>query len=100
MPIGRWICAMTVESQARVTLVNKWGLHARASFRLASMAMTYESRIIVEKEGSAADAKKMDELLLLIAQAGDTLMIKAIGPDGPEAVENLASLIQSGFAEG
>ncbi|MDH5508968.1 MAG: HPr family phosphocarrier protein [Nitrospinota bacterium] len=90
---------MTQRFRISVKLGNKWGLHARASFMLASAAMGYQADIIVEKDGAAADAKRMDELLLLIAKAGDTLLITATGPDGPEAAEKIVGMIRSGFGE-
>ncbi|MDH5638523.1 MAG: HPr family phosphocarrier protein [Nitrospinota bacterium] len=91
---------MTQRSRVSVKLVNKWGLHAKASFRLATVASGYQADIIVEKDGATADAKRMDELLLLIAEVGDTLHITATGPDGPAAAENIAGIIRSGFDEG
>jgi len=90
---------MTKQAQMRVTIKNKWGLHARASFRLASMAMNFNARITLEKNEQAADAKKMDELLLLTAGPGDEIIIKAQGPDEDLAVERLAELVNSGFCE-
>ena len=90
---------MNQETKAVATLVNKWGLHARASYKLAAMAMKYSATITVTKGPVSADAKRMDELLLLIAEAGDTLEICADGDDGGEAVESIYGLIQSGFGE-
>lgn len=90
---------MSPEEAVCVTIVNKWGLHAKASFQLASMAVGFEARITVEKDAMAADAKKMDELLMLCAGAGEAIWIKAQGPDGRQAVESLAGLVRAGFGE-
>ena len=92
--------SVTQRFRVSVKLVNKWGLHAKTSFRLATAAMGYKADIVVEKDGAIADAKRMDELLLLIAEAGDTLHITATGPDSSEAAENIAGIIRSGFGEG
>jgi len=90
---------VTQSARISVKLVNKWGLHARTAFVLASAAMGYRADIQIEKEGITADAKRMDQLLLLIAEAGDVLRITATGADGPEAVKNIAGIIRSGFGE-
>lgn len=81
------------------TLVNKWGLHAKTAFALASEAMKFESAITVEKEGIMADGKRIDELLLLTAACGDSVSISADGPDEDTATEALAAMIESGFGE-
>lgn len=83
----------------KATLVNKWGLHARTAFALASEAMRYESVITVEKKGVMADCKRIDELLLLTAACGDSVSITAEGPDEDKAAEALTAMIESGFGE-
>ena len=90
---------MEAEAAALVTIVNKWGLHAKASFAMASMAAGFEARITVEKGDMSADAKKMDELLILCAGPGDGIRIKAEGPGARRAVDNLVRLVRSGFGE-
>lgn len=82
-----------------VTLTNKWGLHAKTAFTLAKEAMKYEADITVEKKMKKADGKRMDDLLMLCAAFGDTLVITAVGEDGERAVSHLVSVIGSGFGD-
>ena len=90
---------MEGEYKRRVTLINKWGLHAKTAFALAKEAMKYESDITVEKDNKRADGKRMDDLLMLCAACGDTLVITAVGEDGEKAVSRLASVVDSGFGD-
>lgn len=80
-------------------LTNKWGLHARTAFTLAKEAMKYESKITIEKDMKKADAKRMDDLLMLCAACGDTLKITAVGEDGEKAASHLVSVIGSQFGD-
>ena len=89
----------TTEEKALVTISNKWGLHARVSFKVASSAKGFDADITLEKDGNMANAKMMDELLMLCAQYGDTVLVRASGPQGREAVEALAEILRS-CAEG
>ncbi|HEB72048.1 MAG TPA: HPr family phosphocarrier protein [Nitrospirae bacterium] len=82
-----------------VTLINKWGLHAKTAFAFAKEAMKYESVITVEKDKKRADGKRMDDLLMLCAGCGDTLVITAVGEDGEKALSGLATVVSSGFGE-
>ncbi len=82
-----------------VTVVNKWGLHAKAAFALAKEAMKFDAEITVEKNGNLADGKRIDELLMLCAGRGDTLSITTEGPDGETAMNTLADLAGSKFGE-
>ncbi|VAX25262.1 hypothetical protein MNBD_NITROSPINAE04-405 [hydrothermal vent metagenome] len=90
---------MRKEYKKRVTLINKWGLHAKTAFAFAKEAMKYESVITVEKDGKSADGKRMDDLLMLCAEYSDTLVITATGEDGEKALSGLAMVVSSGFGE-
>lgn len=90
---------MNPATRIRVTLINQWGLHARAAFSLASAARRFTSDITVEKNGDSANGKEVGDLLTLCAAFGDTLIISAEGPDGPEALDELKSLVEARFGE-
>ena len=64
---------------------------------MSSEASKFDSEITVELGGKLADGKKIDELLLLMAAPGDTLVITARGEDEARAAQKLVSLIESGF---
>ena len=89
----------TLTASQRAMIVNRKGLHARASARLSRLAGEFQSRIIVSHEGETADARSIMDLMMLVAHKGCEVDINAEGPDAAEAVTALASLIADGFGE-
>jgi phosphocarrier protein len=87
------------EARQSVTIVNRKGLHARASAKLSKLANEYESRVVVSHEGQEADARSIMDLLMLVAAQGCEVELAATGPDAAEAVTAIASLIADGFGE-
>jgi phosphotransferase system HPr (HPr) family protein len=82
-----------------VVIVNEHGLHARPAEMFARSALQFQSRIEVRRENEQVDAKSILDLLTLGATQGTKLVIEAHGIDAEQAVELLASLVESGFAE-
>ncbi len=80
-------------------IVNKRGLHARASAKFVDVAEKFQSNITVEKEGTKVSGKSIMGLLLLAAANGESISIEAQGKDAEEAVLVLAHLVKSGFYE-
>lgn len=89
----------TSTASQRVAIVNRKGLHARASARLSRLAGEFQSRIIVSHEGETADARSIMDLMMLVAHMGCEVELHAEGPDAAEAVTAIASLIADGFGE-
>ena len=87
------------EASARVTIVNRKGLHARASAKVAKLAAEYDAKVIVRHEGEAADARSIMDLLMLVAHTGCEIELSASGPQAHEAVEAIAALVADGFGE-
>lgn len=81
------------------TIVNKRGLHARASAKFVDVADKFQSEITVEKEGTEVSGKSIMGLLLLAAANGESIKISAFGRDAEEAVLVLCHLVKSGFYE-
>ena len=82
-----------------VTIVNKKGLHARASAKFAKLACTYDAKIEVSREGVAADARSIMDLLMLTAHIGSEIRIEGDGAEAEIAVDALVALVTSGFDE-
>jgi phosphocarrier protein len=82
-----------------VVVCNELGLHARAAARFVHLATRFESHIRVGRDAKVMDGKSILGILLLAAARGTTLMISAEGPDEQTAVDALARLVESGFAE-
>ncbi|MFN3462734.1 MAG: HPr family phosphocarrier protein [Terricaulis sp.] len=81
-------------------ITNKKGLHARASRKLAELALNYEStRISVRKECDEADARSLMDLMMLGAGIGDEVEIEARGPQAEEAMAAVETLINAKFYE-
>ncbi|HYE08441.1 MAG TPA: HPr family phosphocarrier protein [Planctomycetota bacterium] len=87
------------QAEARVTLVNKMGLHARPSTQIATTAGRFASDIQIAKDGLVVDAKSVLELLMLAAEAGSELVISANGDDAEGAVKALVQLVLDRFGE-
>lgn len=84
---------------AETIIINKLGMHARASAKLVSLASAFESTITVAREGRSVNGKSIMGIMMLAAGKGATVTICADGPDELDAVKSLTQLIQSRFGE-
>lgn len=89
--------ATVVEGTGKI--VNPLGLHARPAAELVKLAGRFQSEIIVRRDGLDVNGKSIMGVLMLAAEVGSELTIRATGPDASEAVEALLALIASGFGE-
>ncbi len=85
---------------AEVTIVNKRGLHARASAVFVKTAEQFDAEVSVTKDGQTVSGGSIMGLLMLGASPGSTILIETEGPDAEEALEALTALIEAGFNEG
>lgn len=83
----------------RLTIVNKRGLHARASGKFARLAGTFNADIEVRHDGETANGTYIMDLLMLQAHQGTQIELLASGPDAADAVEALSGLVRDGFGE-
>jgi phosphocarrier protein len=83
----------------RATIVNRKGLHARASAKVAKLAAEYDAQVFVSHESETADARSIMDLLMLVAHTGCTVEIKGRGTQADAAVDAIARLIEQGFGE-
>ena len=89
-----------VERKSSRTIVVKTpeGLHARPAELFAKIAMQFDAKIEVIKEGHRADAKSILSILTLAAVQGTTLTLEAVGQDADIALEALVELAGSDFS--
>ena len=80
-------------------VVNKRGLHARASAKFVTLAAQSPATIEVEKDGNSVCGTSIMGLMMLGAAMGDTITIRALGDGAEAAVEQLAALVESRFGE-
>lgn len=84
----------------KVMLVNKLGLHARASAKLVSLASEFDSEVLLKRNGQAVNAKSIMGLMMLAAAKGSELELCADGRDEKKAIDALVGLINDRFGEG
>jgi phosphocarrier protein HPr len=82
-----------------VEIVNKKGLHARASAKFVQTAEQFDAAITVTRGHETVGGTSIMGLMMLAAGPGITITIKAIGKDAVVAVETLYKLVASGFGE-
>ena len=86
-------------AQAKVSVRNKLGLHARPAMSVVDVASRFESSITISRNNLTVDAKSIMQLMMLAATCESELTINADGPDAQEAVEALVELIDNQFEE-
>ncbi|HID96088.1 MAG TPA: HPr family phosphocarrier protein [Candidatus Latescibacteria bacterium] len=85
--------------EARVKVGNKLGLHARPAALLVQTAERFKSHIMLVKDGLEVNAKSIMGVMMLAAEMGSEILIRATGEDEREAVEELVLLVKSKFGE-
>jgi phosphocarrier protein HPr len=80
-------------------IVNKKGLHARASAKIVEAAARFQSQITVSKDGQCVDARSIMGLMMLAASLGSEIKIEAEGPDAEEALRAILALVEAKFGE-
>ena len=91
--------AASAEATRTLTIVNRKGLHARASARFVEVASAYEAAILVEKDGEEVSGNDLLGLLMLAGTQGSSVTITAVGADAEAAADALEALIRNGFGE-
>ena len=85
--------------EREATIVNQEGLHARPAARIVRLASTFDSDIEIAKDGFGVNGKSIMGVMMLAAECGSSITIRADGPDAEKAVEALAQLVANGFGE-
>jgi phosphocarrier protein HPr len=86
--------------QREVEIVNKLGLHARASAKLTQLAARYQCDVAMVRSGRRVNAKSIMGVMMLAAGKGAKVTLETDGPDEVEAIGALAALIADCFGEG
>lgn len=87
-------------ASAELTIVNKLGLHARASAKLTQVASGFRSEVWLTRNGRRVNAKSIMGVMMLAAGQRSTVLIEAEGPDADQAIAALTKLIAEKFGEG
>ncbi len=86
--------------KTNITIINKLGLHARASAKFVSTAARYQSHIEVTKGGQTVNGKSIMGVMMLAANKGTEITLEIDGPDEVHMNEALVQLINNFFGEG
>lgn len=82
-----------------LTIVNKRGLHARASAKFVQCAECFDADIRVIRDGQSVGGTSIMGLMMLAAGPGVTIRVEASGPDAKPALAALAALVADRFGE-
>jgi len=85
---------------AEAEIINKLGLHARASAKLTQLAGSFECEIWLSRSGRRVNAKSIMGVMMLAAAKGAVVRVEAEGADADAALGALLQLIQEKFGEG
>ena len=86
--------------QREIEIINKLGLHARASAKLTQLAAKYQSEVLMSRNNRKVNAKSIMGVMMLAAGKGAKVVIEIEGPDESDAMDAIVSLIGDMFGEG
>lgn len=86
-------------AERTVQILNKNGLHARPAAEIVKISAKYQSEITLIKDGMEVNGKSIMGVMMLAAECGSSLGLRADGPDADAAVDALATLIANKFGE-
>ena len=81
-------------------IVNKLGLHARASAKLTKLASSFPCEVFLSRNDRRVNAKSIMGVMMLAAGMGSSVEIECDGPREDEAMKALLALISDRFGEG
>ena len=86
-------------AEQSVQIRNKNGLHARPAAEIVKAASKFSADITISRDDIEVNGKSIMGVMMLAAECGSTIMLRASGPDAQEAVSALASLVAGRFGE-
>ena len=87
------------ELEREATIVNSLGMHARPAAQFVRLASSFASDILVSKDGLDVNGKSIMGMMMLAAERGSAIRIKATGDDAESAIKALGKLVADGFGE-
>ncbi len=88
-----------LETERTVTIRNKYGIHARPAAEFVKLANRFQAGITVSKDDLDVNGKSIMGVMMLAAEYGSEVTIRATGEDAAAAVDQLALLIENRFGE-
>ncbi|QND49003.1 HPr family phosphocarrier protein [Rhizobium lusitanum] len=90
---------MTTALSRELLIINKRGLHARASAKFVQTVEAYDATITVSKDGTTVGGNSIMGLMMLAASPGCSVLVTASGKQATEALEALDQLVANKFGE-
>ena len=88
-----------MEASRDIEIINKLGMHARASAKFVKIATSFDSNIDIQKGSRRVNAKSIMGVMMLAANKGSTITIHADGSDAEKSLDALEQLIKNRFDE-
>ena len=82
-----------------VEIVNEAGIHARPAAEIVQLAAKFRSEIVIEKDGLEVNAKSIMGVMMLAAEHGAVIILRATGDDAEGALDALCAVIANKFGE-
>jgi phosphocarrier protein len=86
-------------AERSVQIVNKHGLHARPAAEIVKTASRFKCDITISRDDLEVNGKSIMGVMMLAAEFGATILLRATGPDADDALDALAALVASRFGE-
>jgi phosphocarrier protein HPr len=86
-------------AERSVQIVNKHGLHARPAAEIVKAASRFKSDITISRDDLEVNGKSIMGVMMLAAEYGATITLRATGPDADDALDSLSALVASRFGE-
>ena len=86
-------------AERSVQILNKNGLHARPAAEIVKIAAKFQSEITLIRDGTEVNGKSIMGVMMLAAECGSTILIRAEGEDADAALDALAALVAAKFGE-
>jgi len=86
-------------AERNVQIVNKHGLHARPAAEMVKAASKFRSDITISRDDLEVNGKSIMGVMMLAAEYGSTITLRATGPDADDALDSLQALVASRFGE-
>ena len=85
--------------EAELVITNRQGLHARACQAFVHLASRFRAEVFVLRDGVEVNGKSILGVMMLAAEPGAAIRVRAEGPDEDEAVAALSKLVEDKFGE-
>ena len=86
-------------AERNVTIINRNGLHARPAAEIVKAAAKFQSDITILRDDLEVNGKSIMGVMMLAAEQGSTLLLRADGPDAEQALDAIERLIANKFGE-